>query len=971
MKKLITIIVLLLIVSACFGAMKISHRNVANPRLLTTLLEDIHGTNRNIYTFDNGLTIDNATNNAFEWNENSEELIWTFADTAVNITSGTGLVSMNFGAVLPKANSFVMSNDATISNATNGDIDLTEAAETLELTFSNNNLLLDNPTGILAVDFNDIYIGFNEISAPSGNPASNKGWLYVKDNGGTTTLYFEDSTGAATSCIAGAGSAGGSDTQIQYNNGGSFGGVANLIYDDTNVEFADDFSAAFGTDADFLLRYDETTNDQFIIATTNTAADATTDPLVEIYVGTTPTADQQCFGVAKGTSSSSTALFTVDEDGDGVFAGSATLGAAGLILSNAETITNATDSQFDFTTSTEDLGVKLISDKVELASTSGIVEIDFGDVDYLSGIGGLGFDAAATNVSLVANSADDDLTVRVTGAYDTSLVLKSEGTGADATQLLATAGGIDILASGAATGEDIDIVATGSSVNIEGTEGVADAIVLNASTAAGGIDITSNADIDITTTGSGTEHITIQNTGGQVVISASEAAADAIVIDASTDAGSGIDVDFGTGNLVITGNTAGADMTIDCDLISIDGTGASNITCTNGANEDFTVSTAGSADHSLIIQATGTTGDALQIITTAGGIDITNGGAAGGEDFDIANTNASMNISAAEDVEDAIVINASTGGVNITADGAAAKDLDLVCTNGSANLSGGEDIATAVVISAGTGGIDITADGDAAKDLDLVCTNGSANLSGGEDIADAVVISAGAGGIDITADGAAAKDLDLSCTNGSITITANEDVADGIWIESTAGGIDVNCTGEAGQDIDISNVGGSVNVTSTESAALAIHLHANGGTSETIKVHADQGNTTTSVNVVSDAGGITLNAAKGVIVASSLVMNTVQTFTEADQTPDVGGYTYWNGHATGVTITDFDGANLQTGQLLIIESKGATVFDVTGNAEMEGGTTDITTADGDMTYWIYNGTEWKLICFMDMSDDLS
>ena len=76
-----------------------------------------------------------------------------------------------------------------------------------------------------------------------------------------------------------------------------------------------------------------------------------------------------------------------------------------------------------------------------------------------------------------ATDADaEDLTISLTGANDVSLLLSSTGTGADAVSINATAGGIDILASGAAAGEDIDIVATGSSVNISSTETVSDAI---------------------------------------------------------------------------------------------------------------------------------------------------------------------------------------------------------------------------------------------------------------------------------------------------------------------------------------------------------------------------------------------------------------------------------------------------------------------------------------------------------------
>lgn len=39
---------------------------------------------------------------------------------------------------------------------------------------------------------------FPEISAPSGDPVTNQGWLYVKDNSGTSALYFEDDGGTVT-----------------------------------------------------------------------------------------------------------------------------------------------------------------------------------------------------------------------------------------------------------------------------------------------------------------------------------------------------------------------------------------------------------------------------------------------------------------------------------------------------------------------------------------------------------------------------------------------------------------------------------------------------------------------------------------------------------------------------------------------------------------------------------------------------
>ena len=137
------------------------------------------------------------------------------------------------------------------------------------------------------------------------------------------------------------------------------------------------------------------------------------------------------------------------------------------------------------------------------AGTGGIT------IDTTDG-GAISIDAigAPSNLTLTSTAAADDLTIALAGATDSSLVLSSTGTGADALQITASAGGIDIAASGAAAGEDIDITATGSSVNITSTEADAAAIKLNASNAAGGIDIdcgtgglnalvTGNGDINI------------------------------------------------------------------------------------------------------------------------------------------------------------------------------------------------------------------------------------------------------------------------------------------------------------------------------------------------------------------------------------------------------------------------------------------------------------------------------------------
>jgi hypothetical protein len=44
---------------------------------------------------------------------------------------------------------------------------------------------------------------------------------------------------------------------------------------------------------------------------------------------------------------------------------------------------------------------------------------------------------------------------------------------------------------------------------------------------------------------------------------------------------------------------------------------------------------------------------------------------------------------------------------------------------------------------------------------------------------------------------------------------------------------------------------------SRDNSAAAVYIHTNGGTAETIKIHADQGTSTSSINIVSDVGSVT------------------------------------------------------------------------------------------------------------------
>ena len=266
---------------------------------------------------------------------------------------------------------------------------------------------------------------------------------------------------------------------------------------------------------------------------------------------------------------------------------------------------------------------------------------------------------APSNLTLLSTAAADDLTIALTGATNSSLVLSSTGTAADAIQMTASAGGIDISAT-SAPGEDIDVTATGASINIKATESASDAITIVATT--GGIDISASG-------AAAGEDIDIVATGSSVNIKSTESATDAVTIVATTG---GID---------------------------ISASGAS-------AGEDIDITATGS---SVNITSTENTADAVTIVASAGGIDISATGAAG-EDIDVTNTGGSVNISATESTADAITIVATAGGIDISASGAAAgEDIDIVATGSSVNIKATEVDGSAITLNASGGGMTVNA----------------------------------------------------------------------------------------------------------------------------------------------------------------------------------------------------------------------------------------------------------------------
>jgi len=415
-------------------------------------------------------------------------------------------------------------------------------------------------------------------------------------------------------------------------------------------------------------------------------------------------------------------------------------------------------------------------------------------------------------------------------------------------------GGADLITKAAAgDADDLTVSVTGgynASLILSSSGTGADALTLG--TSAGGIDIT------VAGAAAGEDLDLLSNTS--INITATETAADAIVLTSS----GGLDI-------------SAVD---DIDMILT--------SATDG--EDFTIQLAGATNSSLILSSAGTSTDALQILATAGGIDILASGAAAGEDIDIIATGSSVNINSTENVADSIVISSTNGGIDITTN--SAEDLDI-SASGGLNLSSSEAVDGAITISTSNAA-------------------GQIYISSADTTADAIELDS-SGGFDLVTTGAAggAGDIVLHSDLASISITADEAITNAIvlYASAVAGGIDI----DAGT--------GGINMKSTGAVA---------------------GN---AITVETTDGGITLIAAG--VTNGDLVFTVGDNYTltvTGDASSIITG-TY-NIDATGVVTIDSDGNLVMGGSEISITSDGGNVTIDTGSGTLQVPSGRISVKDG-------------------------
>jgi hypothetical protein len=167
--------------------------------------------------------------------------------------------------------------------------------------------------------------------------------------------------------------------------------------------------------------------------------------------------------------------------------------------------------------------------------------------------------------------------------------------------------------------------------------------------------------------------------------------------------------------------------------------------------------------------------------------------------------------------------------------------------------------------------------------------------------------------------------------------------------------IDGNTFGEA----NASNTHIQLDATALETH-LGWNIHWGSGTNETVNASA----------TYSRFGVFDWSNHKTEIKADRFVGGKFLIFGDGDTTPDISQGNNWETGPSTVTITDFDGSDMEEGQMLVVVSKGPITWDVTSSG-IKGGTTDIVTEAGDVTTFIYDGTDWVIMARMDMSDNLN
>ena len=522
-------------------------------------------------------------------------------------------------------------------------------------------------------------------------------------------------------------------------------------------------------------------------------------------------------------------------------------------------------------------------------------------------------------IESTVNSAESILIHANGGAAESIMVHADQGTTAKSIELKTDAGGI-LFNLDATSGKKLH-------ADVESTD--ADAIHIDSE---GGIKLESDAHpVNITgdLTVSGSSIIGTANTDILSLVSRCTASGGILILDADDQAQSlqiGAAGDFfiahdGTDTAI---SNATGKLKITSTVDSVD---AIRLRANGGTSETIFIR----ADQGTSVMTDGNSDASIQLKSDAGGIGIRS----------TANLAGSIQIEADGGTSETIVVKADQG-TSVT-EGAAS--VQLLSDVGGIGIKSGANVAHAIRITADAGTSETitihsdqgTSAAEGAASIQLLSDAGGINIKSSRDGANAILL---------TADGGTSETIKVHADQGT--------AGNSIWLKSDAGGIKL----EAGTTITGSAAG--INLTSTQNDVDCIYIRANGGASEVLKIHSDQGTSVTegasSVQLLSDAGGVelksTANLAKSIkLIADGGTSETI--YIQADQgtgadsihlLSDAGGITLaagtvLSGSAAGINLTSIQNdvdciyirANGGTSEVLKIHSDQGT--SVTEGAE--------------------------------------
>ena len=474
---------------------------------------------------------------------------------------------------------------------------------------------------------------------------------------------------------------------------------------------------------------------------------------------------------------------------------------------------------------------------------------------------------------IVITDAANAITITATGAIASTFPTDA-GIATPAAGALTVAGGGNMATAGAGStvtislADDVTTVAS-LTASVDFTMASGTCFVTSTTNAPGSIYLLAAGGaaetIDIfSTMGTSADAINVHSVAGGVTISSAFAGADSLTLD-STDAAGGIEMNYGTGGMAVTGTngafvleTGTGAITIGNDAVAHDVTLGNAIGATSLVLASGTGNVVASSTGTFLIDAAGV----LELNSSAGIIGIGNDAVA--QNINIGTGAAARivtvgNASAASQV----VVNCGTAGVSI---GASA--------NAHTSTFGSTNTTSSTVIQSGSGDVVVTSTDavtiDAAGVLELNSSAGIISI-GNDAVAQNINVGTGAAARTVTVGNAnTTTAVAINSGTGDITATSTDaiflDAAGVLELNSSAGIISIGNDAVA-QNINI-GTGAAARVVTIGNITDATQVAINSGTAGIAMASTGAGDITINSDdtLLLDADGVLeLNSSAGII----------------------------------------------------------------------------------------------------------